>query len=93
MHLRQLIQDQPMKPLDRAVWWIEYVLRHNGAKHLRSPAANITWAEYLEIEVLMIVLCGLLIVFTLLIISLIYMFKIISRLYAVYNVNVVKKTT
>jgi glucuronosyltransferase len=28
------------------VWWTEYVLRHGGAKHLRTPAANVSWAEY-----------------------------------------------
>ncbi|XP_075985932.1 UDP-glucosyltransferase 2-like [Anticarsia gemmatalis] len=48
--LRDVMADEPMKPLDRAVWWTEYVLRHGGAKHLRSPGARISWAEYLELE-------------------------------------------
>lgn len=30
--------DQPIKPLDLAVYWTEYVLRHKGAQHLQSPA-------------------------------------------------------
>ncbi|XP_075985854.1 uncharacterized protein LOC142982983 [Anticarsia gemmatalis] len=58
--LRDIMRDQPMKPLDRAVWWTEYVLRHGGAKHLRSPAANISWAEYLELELVFTVLAVLL---------------------------------
>lgn len=91
--LRELIQDQPMKPLERAVWWVEYVLRHRGAKHLRSPAANITWAEYLEIEIFLILLSVLLICFTLITISLFYKFKIISRLFVKYIVNARKKNT
>lgn len=37
----QLIQDQPMTGLEKAIWWIEYVIRHNGAKHLRSPAIDL----------------------------------------------------
>ncbi|XP_068623992.1 UDP-glycosyltransferase UGT5-like [Battus philenor] len=50
LRLRSLMQDQPQKPLERAMWWIEYVLRHGGAKHLRAPAANISWADYLELK-------------------------------------------
>ncbi|KAI5642686.1 UDP-glucoronosyl and UDP-glucosyl transferase domain-containing protein [Phthorimaea operculella] len=45
-----ILRDEPMSGLDRAVWWTEYVLRHKGARHLRAPAANITWAQYLELE-------------------------------------------
>ncbi|XP_065367855.1 UDP-glycosyltransferase UGT5-like [Calliphora vicina] len=30
--------DQPIKPIDLAVYWTEYVLRHNGALHLQSQA-------------------------------------------------------
>lgn len=45
-----------MKPLDRAVWWTEYVLRHRGASHLRSPTANISWTDFLELELLFTVL-------------------------------------
>ncbi|KAL4716788.1 hypothetical protein ACJJTC_001944 [Scirpophaga incertulas] len=50
IRLRNIVKDEPMKPLDRAVWWIEYVIRHGGAKHFRSPAANISWAEFLELK-------------------------------------------
>lgn len=53
------MRDQPMSPLDRAVWWTEYVLRHRGAKHLRSPAANISWTQYLELELVSVILAVL----------------------------------
>lgn len=33
----KLIGDQPMTGLERAIWWIEYVIRNNGAPHLRNP--------------------------------------------------------
>ncbi|KAG6465173.1 hypothetical protein O3G_MSEX014977 [Manduca sexta] len=42
--------DTPQTPLDRAVWWTEYVLRHKGAQHLKSPAANMTYAEYFMLD-------------------------------------------
>ncbi|XP_038217913.1 UDP-glucosyltransferase 2-like [Zerene cesonia] len=36
--LRTIMNDDSKTGLERAVWWTEYVLRHGGAKHLRSPA-------------------------------------------------------
>ncbi|PZC72369.1 hypothetical protein B5X24_HaOG200273 [Helicoverpa armigera] len=54
--LGQLMYDQPMTPLERAVWWTEHLLRHGGARHLRSPAANISWTQYLELELVLTVL-------------------------------------
>ncbi|XP_058239343.1 UDP-glucuronosyltransferase 2C1-like isoform X3 [Hemibagrus wyckioides] len=46
MRLSRIHHDQPMKPLDQAVYWIEYVMRHKGAKHLRVEAHNLTWYQY-----------------------------------------------
>ncbi|XP_052751040.1 UDP-glucosyltransferase 2-like [Galleria mellonella] len=58
--LRSLMSDRPESSLERAVWWTEHVLRHGGAKHLRSPAANISWTEYLELELIGYILLSLL---------------------------------
>ncbi|CAH2058056.1 unnamed protein product, partial [Iphiclides podalirius] len=54
--LRSLMQDQPQTPLERTTWWIEYVLRHGGAKHLRAPAANMSWSEFLELELVSVII-------------------------------------
>ncbi|KPJ00052.1 Ecdysteroid UDP-glucosyltransferase [Papilio xuthus] len=55
LRLRSLMNDQPQCPLERAVWWTEHVLRQRGAAHLRSPTANITWTEYLEIDLFIVI--------------------------------------
>ena len=36
--LSNLQRDQPIKPLDHAVFWIEFVMRHKGAPHLRTDS-------------------------------------------------------
>ncbi|NP_001243958.1 UDP-glycosyltransferase UGT33K1 isoform X1 [Bombyx mori] len=54
--LRRQMYDQPQSSLERAVWWTEYVLRHGGAKHLRSPAANMSLTQYLELDLLSLLL-------------------------------------
>nr|WMP40236.1 UDP-glucuronosyltransferase UGT33AZ1 [Tuta absoluta] len=60
--LSALMRDEPMSGLQRAVWWTEHVLRHGGARHLRAPAANISWSEYLELELVSLVLLAILVV-------------------------------
>ena len=44
-------KDEPESSLNRAVWWTEYVIRHNGAKHLRSAALDLAWYQYLLLDV------------------------------------------
>ncbi|CAH0598234.1 unnamed protein product [Chrysodeixis includens] len=78
--LRSIMFDTPQTPLERAVWWTEYVLRHGGAKHLRSPAANISWAEYLELELVLTLLTGLFAILAVFIASIYLLYKkFISR--------------
>ncbi|KAI8423594.1 hypothetical protein MSG28_012672, partial [Choristoneura fumiferana] len=56
VRLRTLMNDQPLAPLERTVWWTEHVLRHGGARHLRAPAANMPWAQYYELDLVLLVL-------------------------------------
>lgn len=53
--MKALWTDHPMKSIDRAMWWIEYVLRHNGTRHLRSPTADVSWAAYLLLDVILVI--------------------------------------
>nr|NP_001138283.1 UDP glucuronosyltransferase 2 family, polypeptide A6 precursor [Danio rerio] len=46
MRLSRIHHDQPMKPLDQAVYWIEFVMRNKGAKHLRVQAHELSWYQY-----------------------------------------------
>ncbi|XP_065592861.1 UDP-glucuronosyltransferase 2A2-like isoform X2 [Cyrtonyx montezumae] len=52
LRLSKIHHDQPIKPLDRAVFWIEFVMRHKGAKHLRPAAHHLTWYQYHCLDVL-----------------------------------------
>ncbi|KAL1273733.1 hypothetical protein QQF64_026547 [Cirrhinus molitorella] len=46
MRLSRTHHDRPIKPLDESVFWIEFVMRNKGAKHLRVKAHNLTWYQY-----------------------------------------------
>lgn len=41
-----------MSALDTAVYWVEYVIRHGGAHHLRTAAVDLTWYQYYLLDVI-----------------------------------------
>ncbi|KAJ8981278.1 hypothetical protein NQ317_004014 [Molorchus minor] len=47
-----IIQDQPMTGLEKAVWWTEYVLRHGDTEHFRNPIVDLPLYKYLLLDVL-----------------------------------------
>ncbi|XP_060236845.1 UDP-glucuronosyltransferase 2B1 [Meriones unguiculatus] len=65
MRLSRIHHDQPVKPLDRAVFWIEYVMRNKGAKHLRPALHDLSWFQYHSLDVIgFLVVCVVAVVFT-----------------------------
>uniref|UniRef100_A0A1A7X8R1 UDP-glucuronosyltransferase n=3 Tax=Iconisemion striatum TaxID=60296 RepID=A0A1A7X8R1_9TELE len=52
MRLSRIHHDRPMSPMDEAVFWIEFTMRHKGAKHLRVQAHELTWYQYHSLDVL-----------------------------------------
>ena len=58
--LSSLILDQPQHPLDRAVWWLEYLLRHPGNPGMLSPTHKLYWFQYFLLDILSVVLFVLL---------------------------------
>ncbi|CAK1583491.1 unnamed protein product [Parnassius mnemosyne] len=54
MKLKETFLDRPLPPLETAVYWIEYVLRHEGASHLRSPAQDLSFVQYILLDIVVI---------------------------------------
>lgn len=46
-----VMKDQPQRPEDVAVYWVEYVLRHHGAPHLVSPVRSLPWYQLYNTDV------------------------------------------
>ncbi|KAJ2951448.1 hypothetical protein O0L34_g13601 [Tuta absoluta] len=51
-----LLRDQKETPLERAVYWTEYVIRHKGAYHLQSPSKDMNTIQYYLIDVILLLL-------------------------------------
>ncbi|XP_038660359.1 UDP-glucuronosyltransferase 2A1-like isoform X7 [Scyliorhinus canicula] len=50
--LSRIQHDRPMSSLDQAVFWIEFVMRHGGAQHLRPAAHSLSWYQYHCLDVI-----------------------------------------
>lgn len=53
--ISELYRDRPMSPLDTAVYWTEYVIRHKGTRHLQSAAMHLAWYQYLLLDVILVI--------------------------------------
>ena len=60
------LRDQPQDPVTRAVYWIEYVVRHGGAPHLRSPELDLNWIQLNNLDVVAALLAVLYFIYWLL---------------------------
>uniref|UniRef100_A0A1B6GDR0 UDP-glucuronosyltransferase n=1 Tax=Cuerna arida TaxID=1464854 RepID=A0A1B6GDR0_9HEMI len=58
--LSRQFKDRLASPLDTAVYWTEYVLRHRGAPQLRSQLADLPWYRFLLLDVIAVLLLGML---------------------------------
>uniref|UniRef100_A0A1B6E1B5 UDP-glucuronosyltransferase n=1 Tax=Clastoptera arizonana TaxID=38151 RepID=A0A1B6E1B5_9HEMI len=70
----EIYHDRPQSPLDTAVYWTEYVIRHKGAHHLRTAAVDLPWYQYLLLDVIFVLLlcCITVVVIIFYVVKLIY---------------------
>lgn len=65
-----------MTGLEKVVWWTEYVIRNQGAPYLKNPRADISWSEFLILDVVAFL-------FSLLIVALLVFYKITQYVFRV----------
>ncbi|XP_061882236.1 2-hydroxyacylsphingosine 1-beta-galactosyltransferase isoform X1 [Entelurus aequoreus] len=53
--LSNIHKDQPEPPVSRVVYWINYILRHNGTQHLRAAVYDISLYQYFLLDVILVV--------------------------------------
>ncbi|KAF5287353.1 hypothetical protein FQA39_LY15956 [Lamprigera yunnana] len=74
--LKKLSEDEPMTGLEKAVWWIEYVIRHKGATHFKSPVFDVPIYQYYHLDAI-VILCTFLII---VVAMFVFVAKLINRL-------------
>ena len=58
----QLFRDNLVPPLERGVYYTEYVMRHKGAAHLKAAHRHLNWFQYHLFDVMSVILIVLLVV-------------------------------
>lgn len=53
--LSSLFRDQPVSPLERAIWWIEWTMRHPNVKHMQHVGHTFTFIQLQSIDVLFVI--------------------------------------
>lgn len=51
IELSTVTRDRPYDSLDNVVWWIEFVMRHKGAPHLRFSGVDEPWYQHQDMDV------------------------------------------
>nr|QPA18389.1 UDP-gluconosyltransferase [Trialeurodes vaporariorum] len=54
--ISEIFYDRPMTPMDTATYWVEYVIRNKGAKHLRTSAVDLPFYQYLLLDVVIFII-------------------------------------
>lgn len=56
-----IFRDNLNDPMQEAIYWIEYVVRHNGAKFLKSYSVNLNFFQYYSLDVFAFVIAVIII--------------------------------
>ncbi|XP_002000242.2 UDP-glucosyltransferase 2 [Drosophila mojavensis] len=48
--------DQPEPALDRAIWWTEYLTRHEDLSHLRAPSRDMSFIQLHSLDTISVIL-------------------------------------
>ncbi|KAJ8980273.1 hypothetical protein NQ317_005131, partial [Molorchus minor] len=48
----KIFHDRPLKPMENAVYWVEYVIRNGGAPHLKVAGVDLPWYKYHLLDVI-----------------------------------------
>ncbi|XP_037030946.1 UDP-glycosyltransferase UGT5-like [Bradysia coprophila] len=51
--ISNLYRDRPVSAIDASIFWIEYVIRHKGAQHLRYAGVELNFFQQNSLDVLM----------------------------------------
>ncbi|KAJ3642499.1 hypothetical protein Zmor_025270 [Zophobas morio] len=52
----KIFHDRHVGPKETAIYWVEYVIRHKGAPHLRVAGVDMPWYQYFLLDIVIFIL-------------------------------------
>lgn len=62
--LSKVFRDEREHPLERAIWWVEWVLRNPNSRHLQSNAINLHWFVKYSLDVIVPIVAFVVLLFS-----------------------------
>lgn len=59
--IASLFRDTLVHPMNESMFWMDYMVRHRGATHLKSNAVNISLAQYLLLDLLGVIVVSIIV--------------------------------
>uniref|UniRef100_W8BZE5 UDP-glucuronosyltransferase n=1 Tax=Ceratitis capitata TaxID=7213 RepID=W8BZE5_CERCA len=54
----RIFRDRPMGPRENAMYWIDYVIRHKGARHWRTAGLDLNWFQFYLLDVISLIVAA-----------------------------------
>ncbi|XP_044265189.1 uncharacterized protein LOC123011680 [Tribolium madens] len=81
-----LLREQPMKPMDLAIFWVEHVIKHGTGDHLKTFATKLPWYKYYLVDVIGFFFCVVFIVVKIVLFVIRFVVRKIRKLFKPKNV-------
>lgn len=52
VYLSSVFKDQPYNSTENVIWWIEFVMRHKNANHLRFSDSDKPWYQRYDMDII-----------------------------------------
>jgi len=88
LKLKALNEDKPYDLLEHVIWWIEFVIRHKGASHLRTSIAHDPWYRKYEMDIIAILSV---VIFVILFCTLVIIYKLLKIIFNLTKISVTTK--
>lgn len=88
----QLVRDQKEAPLERAVWWIEWILRNPNTDHFKNITKDMNFIQLQALDIIFVIICIFLLFIWVVFKSLLAIYKLLyKRLNTKDNKNLSEK--
>lgn len=54
----KLFRDQKETPMERALWWIDWILRNPNTNHIRSLGGDLNFFQLQSLDVILVIIFG-----------------------------------